>query len=80
MKELVEYLAKALVEDPSQVVATEIVHGTDVTVELKVAQSDMGRVIGRSGRVINAIRTLAQMCAAREGQRAFVELIEDEED
>jgi predicted RNA-binding protein YlqC (UPF0109 family) len=80
MKELVEYLAKALVEDPSQVVATEIVHGTDVTVELKVAQSDMGRVIGRSGRVINAIRTLAQMCAARDGQRAFVELIEDDED
>ena len=78
MKELVEYLAKSLVEDPSQVVATEIVHGTDVTVELKVAQSDMGRVIGRSGRVINAIRTLTQMCAAREGQRAFVELIEED--
>ena len=78
MKELVEYLAKALVEDPSQVVATEIVHGMDVTVELKVAQSDMGRVIGRSGRVINAIRTLAQMCAARDGQRAFVELIEED--
>jgi uncharacterized protein len=78
MKELVEYLAKALVEDPSQVVATEIVEGMDVTVELKVAQSDMGRVIGRSGRVINAIRTLAQMCAARDGQRAFVELIEED--
>jgi hypothetical protein len=78
MKELVEYIAKALVEDPAQVVATEMVHGADVTVELKVAQSDMGRVIGRNGRVINAIRALAQMCAARDGQRAFVELIEED--
>ncbi len=78
MKDLVEYIAKALVDDPGQVVVTEIETGLDVILELHVAQPDMGRVIGRGGRVANAIRTLVQMCAAREAKRAQLEIVEAE--
>lgn len=78
MKELVEHIAKALVEDPSQVVVTQVETGPDVFIELHVAQPDMGRVIGRGGRVANAIRTLVQMCAAREAKRAQLEIVEAE--
>lgn len=78
MKELVEHIAKALVDDPSQVVVTEIASGPDVILELHVAQPDMGRVIGRGGRVANAIRALVQMCAAREAKRAQLEIVEAE--
>ena len=78
MKDLVEYIAKALVDDPAQVAVTEIETGPDVILELHVAQPDMGRVIGRGGRVANAIRTLVQMCAAREAKRARLEIVEAE--
>jgi predicted RNA-binding protein YlqC (UPF0109 family) len=78
LKDLVEYIAKALVDDPGQVVVTEIETGLDVILELHVAQPDMGRVIGRGGRVANAIRTLVQMCAAREAKRAQLEIVEAE--
>jgi hypothetical protein len=78
MKDLVEYIAKALVDAPEQVVVTEIETGPDVILELHVAQPDMGRVIGRGGRVANAIRTLVQMCAAREAKRAQLEIVEAE--
>jgi len=78
MKELVEHIAKALVDDPSQVVVTQVETGPDVHIELHVAQPDMGRVIGRGGRVANAIRTLVQMCAAREAKRAQLEIVEAE--
>jgi hypothetical protein len=77
MKELVEHIAKALVDDPAQVSVTEVTTGSDVLLELRVAPDDMGRVIGRGGRVINALRTLVQMCAAREAKRAHLELIEE---
>jgi hypothetical protein len=78
MKELVEYLAKALVDDPDQVRVTEVVTGPDVLLELRVAPDDMGRIIGRNGRVISAIRSLVQVCAAREARRAQLELIEED--
>ncbi len=78
MKELVEHIAKALVDDPSQVIVTQVETGPDVLIELHVAQPDMGRVIGRGGRVANAIRTLVQMCAAREAKRAQLEIVEAE--
>ena len=78
MKDLVEFIAKALVEKPDEVQVTERVSGTDVIVEVQVAQADMGRMIGRSGRIINAIRALAQVSAARDGQRAHVELLEED--
>jgi predicted RNA-binding protein YlqC (UPF0109 family) len=77
MKELVEHIAKALVDDPAQVSVTEVTTGSDVLLELRVAPDDMGRMIGRGGRVINALRTLVQMCAAREAKRAHLELIEE---
>jgi hypothetical protein len=77
MKALVEYLAQSLVDDPAQVVVTETLRGSDVLVELRVAQPDMGRVIGKSGRVIQALRALVQACGTREGQRAQLELLED---
>jgi hypothetical protein len=76
MKELVEYIAKSLVDDPSRVTVTEVRSGPEVILELRVAPEDMGRVIGRGGRVANAIRTLVQMCAAREAKRAQLEIVE----
>ena len=75
MKELVEYIAKALVDDPSQVEVKEIEGETSVILELRVAQEDMGRVIGRNGRVANAIRTLLRVVAAKQGKRVTLEII-----
>jgi predicted RNA-binding protein YlqC (UPF0109 family) len=77
MKELVEYIAQALVDDPSQVSVTEVTNGPDLLLELRVGPGDMGRVIGRQGRVVNAMRSLVQMCAAREDQHAQLEIVED---
>jgi uncharacterized protein len=76
MKELVEYMAKALVDDPDQVNATEVVTGTEVVVELRVGPGDMGRVIGRGGRVVNAMRSLVQVAAARQARRGQLEILE----
>lgn len=75
MKELVEYIAKSLVDDPSQVVVREIKGETSVILELTVAQEDMGRVIGRNGRVANAIRTLLRVVAAKQGKRVTLEIV-----
>ncbi len=76
MKELVEYIAKALVDDPAQVSVAEVETGVDVLLELRVAREDMGRVIGKQGRVANAIRALVQVCAVREAKRAQLEIVE----
>lgn len=75
MKELIEYIAKSLVDDPSQVVVTEIPGTTSVILELRVAPDDMGRVIGRNGRVANAMRTLLRVLAAKEGKRVTLEIV-----
>jgi len=76
MKALVEFVAKSLVDDPSQVTVREVEHGPgEVTLELHVAPEDMGRVIGRGGRVANAMRTLVRVAAARQGKRASVEIV-----
>ncbi len=74
MKELVEYIARALVDDPSQVKVTEIQGETSVILELSVASEDMGRVIGRGGRVANAIRRLLRVAAARDGKNASLDI------
>lgn len=75
LKDLVEYIAKTLVEDPSQV-EVHVVEGTNsVTVELHVAPGDMGRVIGKSGRIANAMRTLVRVAAIRQGKRATLEIV-----
>jgi len=75
MQELVEYIARSLVDDPSQVQVTQV-EGSNLTVyELRVAQEDIGRVIGKKGRVANAIRTLLRVVSARQGKQATLEII-----
>jgi predicted RNA-binding protein YlqC (UPF0109 family) len=76
MKELVAYMAKALVDEPDQVTVTETTEGRTVRLDLEVRPEDIGRIIGRGGRVINAMRTLVQMCAARQDLRAELEIVE----
>jgi len=75
MKELIEYIAKSIVDDPSQVQVSETEEGNSITLELRVAPEDMGRVIGKGGRVANAMRTLLRVAAARQGKRATLEII-----
>ncbi len=75
MKELVEYIAKSLVDDPSQVTVNEVGGANSIILELHVAPSDMGRVIGRGGRVANAMRTLVRVVAAKEGKRVTLEIV-----
>lgn len=78
MKELIEYIARSLVDDPTQVRVSERRRGESNEISLKVAQEDMGRVIGRNGRVANAIRILLQVAAARDGKRAQLQISEPE--
>jgi len=75
MKELIEYIAKSIVDDPSQVRVSETEEGNSITLELRVAPEDMGRVIGKGGRVANAMRTLLRVAAARQGKRATLEIV-----
>lgn len=74
-KDLVEYIVKSLVDNPDVVQVDEISESTSIVLELQVAESDTGRVIGRNGRVINAIRTVVQALAAKEGKRVSVEVV-----
>lgn len=76
MKELIEYVARSLVDDPTQVQVSERKKGESTEIGLRVAKEDMGRVIGRNGRVANAIRILLQVAAARDGKRAFLQISE----
>ena len=76
MKELVEVIAKALVDYPDQVVVTETETDKSIVVELRVAQSDMGKVIGKQGRVAKAIRTVVKAAALNENQKVVVEIID----
>jgi predicted RNA-binding protein YlqC (UPF0109 family) len=76
MKSLTEYIAKSLVDHPDEVVVDEIRHGNRVTLELSVAKDDMGRVIGRGGRVANAIRNLLRVAAEREGCQVTLDVVE----
>ena len=78
MKELVEYIACSLVDDPTQVHVTEVKRGATISLHLSVAKEDMGRVIGRNGGVANAIRNLLRVSAARDGKRATLEIVEPE--
>lgn len=76
MKVLTEYIARSLVDHPEQVSVDEIRHGNRVTLELSVAKDDMGRVIGKGGRVANAIRTLLRVAAEREGSQVTLDVVE----
>lgn len=75
LKELVEYIAKSLVDDPSQVYVSEIEGEASVMLELRVGPEDMGRVIGKGGRTANAIRTLVRVLAAKQGKRVTLEIV-----
>ena len=79
MRDLVEFLVRALVADPDAVRVEEIDSNGDIVYEVHVADDDLGRVIGREGRVANAIRTIAKAAATREGGRVMVEIVEDDE-
>jgi len=76
VKELVEFIANQLVDDKSQVVVKEIDEGGRIVVELQVSKEDMGRVIGKGGRVANSIRILLRVAAAREGKKVSLDIIE----
>ena len=76
MKELVEVIAKALVENPDEVVVTETVEGDSVLVELRVGPSDMGKVIGRQGRIAKAIRAVVKAASSKEDKKVVVEIIQ----
>ncbi|HHV61888.1 MAG TPA: KH domain-containing protein [Firmicutes bacterium] len=75
MKELVEFIARALVDDPSQVRVDEVDDEKGTVLELRVAPADMGKVIGKQGRTAKAIRTLVKAAATREGKRVTVEIV-----
>ena len=74
MKELVEVMAKALVEHPEEVSVTETEKNGDTIVELKVAPSDMGKVIGKQGRIAKAIRSVVKAAASKEEKKVVVEI------
>ena len=76
MRELVEYLVRALVENPGEVQVEELEENGDVVLEVTVAEDDLGRVIGRGGRIANALRTVARAAATKEDCRVIVEILE----
>ncbi|PRR80273.1 hypothetical protein CLLI_04410 [Clostridium liquoris] len=75
MKELVEIIAKSLVDNPDMVQVNEIAGEQSIILELKVASEDMGKVIGKQGRIAKAIRTVVKAAAIKENKRVVVEII-----
>lgn len=76
MKELVEVIAKSLVDNPEEVVVTETASDDSVLVELKVAPSDMGKVIGRQGRIAKAIRAVVKAASSKCDKKVVVEILQ----
>ena len=74
MKELVEVIAKALVDNPDEVVVSEKEEGRNVIIELHVAQSDMGKVIGKQGRIAKAIRSVVKAASSKDNKKVDVEI------
>ena len=74
MQELVEVIVKALVDDPESVVVTEKEEGRTTIVEVKVADSDMGKVIGKQGRIAKAIRAVVKAAASKEDKKVVVDI------
>jgi len=75
MIELVEYIAKALVDNPEEVNVNQVEGEQTIILELRVAPEDMGKVIGKQGRIAKAIRTVVKAAAAKEGKRVMVEIL-----
>ena len=78
MKDLIEYIAKSLVDHPEDVQVRESGGGSRVRIELSVSKDDMGRVIRKGGKVANSIRTLLRVAAEREGKQATLDVVEPE--
>jgi predicted RNA-binding protein YlqC (UPF0109 family) len=76
MKDLIEYIAKSLVDHPDEVQVKQSGGGSRVRIELSVSKDDMGRVIGKGGKVANSIRTLLRVAAEREGKQATLDVVE----
>ena len=76
MKDLVEVIAKSLVEHPDEVVVTETENEKSILVELKVAPSDMGKVIGKQGRIAKAIRSVVKAASSKEDKKVVVEILQ----
>ena len=76
MKELVEVIAKSLVDYPDQVVVTETENENAIELELRLAQSDMGKVIGKQGRIAKAIRSVVKAAASKEEKKVIVEIMQ----
>jgi predicted RNA-binding protein YlqC (UPF0109 family) len=76
MTELIEFLVRALVEDPEAVVVEELEEEGDLVYEVTVAEGDLGRVIGKGGRIANAIRTIAKAAAVRIDRRVIVDILD----
>jgi len=76
MRELVEFIAKSLVENPEQVAINEVEGDRTTIIELKVAQEDMGKIIGKQGKTARAIRTILNATAAKAGKKAVLEILE----
>ena len=76
MKELVEVIAKALVDDPDSVVVNEREDKTTMILEVHVADSDMGKVIGKQGRIAKAIRSVVKAAAAKEDKKVIVDIMD----
>ena len=75
MKELVEVIAKSLVDCPNEVQVTETTKDDDTVIELKVAPSDMGKVIGKQGRIAKAIRSVVKAAASKDDKKVIVEIV-----
>ena len=75
MGELVKYIAQSLVDNPQQVVVNEVDNGDSITVELKVAPEDMGKIIGKQGRIAKAIRTVVKAAAVKQDDKVMVEIV-----
>jgi len=76
LKELVEYIAKSLVDSPDEVSVTEVDGDRSLVLELRVAPDDMGKVIGKQGRIAKSIRTVTKAVATREGKKVIVEIVQ----
>lgn len=76
MKELVEVIAKSLVDNPEEVVVTEKENGKTLVVELKVAPTDMGKVIGKQGRIAKALRSVVKAAASKEDKKVIVDILQ----
>lgn len=76
MEELVRYMAESLVDDPESVEIREVHNRSGIVLELSVADADMGRVIGKGGRIVNAMRSLVDVAAEKQGRRVRLDVVD----